>query len=703
MKAQYAKITVQVLLVSLLAFLLVGCGESGNPGGDTGPGQTASISISSDAESLPANGEGSANLRLELSDAAGEPVDVRTSVSLHTNLGNFRGGGKESRAKTVDESGEVMVSFNAGTTPGKAEIWAESNGVKQKIEIMLIDPDKAGALTLDAGNEAIVADGSSQVGVFATVTNKDEPLEGVRVEFETTLGKFVSDNEAASQEGSLPGLDEIGESGKRVKAVTDGDGEARVMLESGTDRGVAMVTARIGGYLETTTIQFISGPPVSISLRAAPSTIKPYGTTDLIATLLDAHDNPVEEETINFYEVLNESGGSLEELTATTNVNGEAKVPYSAGTITGKDIIQAAAESTAVLTTTEITVDPEAIVVDSIEVTSGSSDLVADGSDETTILATVTDIDEEPAVGKTVEFTTTAGTLVSQSAETDENGIARVRLRSSTNTGPAKVRAKCDGFIGEREVEFIAGPADHILLYALPDVVPPNGAFEVVAGVMDQYDNRLMETERVTFKIRKAGESNVLDSAELTPDEAEDGVYRYDWTASYEADELEIMAETARGISETKTVRVEEGALIVGDINISSGTDRLDPDGVSSTAIRATVTDNNGDPASGITVDFSTTLGSLSETSAVTDANGIAEVSLIAGNSGGVATVTADANGFKARTEVEFLSSAAGRIIVNAVPGTIKPEGTTTIEAKVIDSKGNPIEGAPLNFDVYQN
>lgn len=32
MKAQYAKITVQVLLVSLLALLLVGCGESGSPG-----------------------------------------------------------------------------------------------------------------------------------------------------------------------------------------------------------------------------------------------------------------------------------------------------------------------------------------------------------------------------------------------------------------------------------------------------------------------------------------------------------------------------------------------------------------------------------------------------------------------------------------------------------------------------------------------
>ncbi|HMA85945.1 MAG TPA: invasin domain 3-containing protein, partial [Desulfosalsimonadaceae bacterium] len=164
MKAQYAKITIQVMLVSLLAFLLVGCGESGSPGGDSGIGQTAAISMASGDQSLPADGKTATTLTLNMTDSVGNAVDVRTSVRVHTNLGHFRNGEKEYKLKTIDDSGALQVAFRAGTTPGTAEIWAESNDVKQKVEVMLYDPDKVGSLTLETGAESVVADGSSQVG-----------------------------------------------------------------------------------------------------------------------------------------------------------------------------------------------------------------------------------------------------------------------------------------------------------------------------------------------------------------------------------------------------------------------------------------------------------------------------------------------------------------------------------------------------------
>ena len=707
MKAQYAKITVQVMLISLLSFLLVGCGESGSPGGDSGIGRTASISMAPGEDSLPADGKSSTMLDLSMIDSVGDAVEVDTSVRVQTNLGHFRNGKKEYKVETIDDSGTVVVQFTAGTTPGTAEIWAESNDVRQKVQVRLYDPDKVGSLSLDTGAGSIVADGSSQVGIFAIVTDSNgEPIEGLTVNFETTLGKFATGS-SDPRKASLAAAGLLEDLEKQTTAVTDVDGEAKVMLTSGTSRGTANITVDINGRIETDTIEFMPGAPVSISLRAAPSTIKPGGETDLIARLLDQNGNPVEEETIYFYESGNETDGSLQAITAPTNVNGEAEVVYIAGTKAGEDRIRASAASTAITAETAIDVDPEAVVVDGITVTPGAPELVADGASRATILAEVTDIDGQPAIGKRVDFTTTAGTLLTETAETDQNGIARVSLQSTTNSGPARVRARCDGFIGETDVEFVPGPADHILMYAIPDVVAPEGEFEVVAAVLDKYDNRLLETERLAFLVREVGGTEILDSTELRPEDAEEGVYSYVWTAAsvYEADDdLEITAQVSSEVSETVIVRIDPDAIRIGEIEIESGADSLVADGTSETTIRATVLDENDlSPIPGFTVDFSTTLGTLSSLSATTDSNGMAEVKLRAGKIGGVATVTADANGFKASTNIDFLAGAPERVSIIARPGTVSPNGTTTIHARILDGDRNPIEGETLIFSVYAN
>jgi len=703
MKAQYAKITIQVMLVSLLAFLLVGCGESGSPGGDNGIGRTASISMAPGVESLPADGKTSTTLNLSMVDTVGDAVEMDTSVKVRTNLGCFRNGEKEYKVETIDDSGTVVVQFTSGTIPGTAEIWAESNDVKQKVEVMLYDPDKVGSLTLSTGGDSIVADGSSRVGIFATITDSNgEPIEGLTVNFETSLGTFETNN-AAGKDASLVAVGLIEKNDQKTTAVTDVDGEAKVMLISGTDRGTANITVNIDGRVSTTTVDLIAGAPVSISLRAAPSTIKPSGTATLIATLLDANENPVEGETINFNESVNMSGGSLNSISVPTNVNGKAEVTYTAGPEMGEDAIRASTSSNAIMAMTTINVDPDAIVVGAIEVIAGSPDLVADGSSQTQIQATVTDIEGDPALGKKVNFKTTAGTLSARSVVTDENGIAHVNLQSSTNSGPAAVRAESDGFIGNAEVQFIAGPADYILLYAIPDVVAPNGAFETVAGVFDQNDNRLLETERVTFLVRKAGGTEVIDSAEIPPEDAEDGVYRFEWTAAYGPEDLEITARTSNEVSETVTVDVDPDAIRVGEITLESGTESLIADGNASTAIRATVLNTNGTPVQGVEVDFSTTLGTISPASETTDSTGIAEVTLKAGSFGGIATVTADAQGYKAETDVQFTAGTPGKVSIVSRPGLVKPGGTSTIRARLIDGMGNPIEGETLTFDAYIN
>ncbi len=463
MRDTYAKITFRLLLASFLAFVLVGCGGgSGSPGSDP-----KSLTLSTEAAELPADGGSSTLVTAYVTDSAQRPVEETTAVTFRTTLGVFGNGKTEQRVRTVDDTGVTTVSLITGTTSGTAEVTASVGDMTQRVEVVFYDPHKVGSISLRTGAASIIADGSSQVAVIATVLDADEnPEPGKTVAFSTTLGVFFEEN-------PIPGAGE----NRHTEAVTDVDGEARVILISGTAIGTAEILASVEGLNASASVLFTAGEPFTIALRAAPSTVKPGGETDIIARIFDLYGNPIAGETVVFSDLVNLSGGGLEATTADTNVNGEARVTYTAGSEAGVDTLQAAmASDSSMKATTPVEVDPDAIVIGGIEVTAGSSTLVADGTSKVKIRATVTDIDGKPAIGKEVTFTSRAGLLNPDTDDTSDLGLAEVYLQASTFAGPVIVEGECDGFIDSVTVTFIPGEADHIILYAFPNVVPPNGA-----------------------------------------------------------------------------------------------------------------------------------------------------------------------------------------------------------------------------------
>lgn len=697
MRHRYAKITC-LILISFLALFGAGCGESGTPGGAAGPGITASISLSADLDSMPADGVTSTTITAILKDSANEPVNERTSVVFRTTRGTFRNGSQEYKVRLSDDSGSILVTLIADSASGTAEVSVEANSISQKIEVKFFDPSKIGAITLRTGAESITADGKSQVAVIATVRdNLGNPEEGATVTFKTSLGQFVEAN-------PLPGI-----TNRTTTADTDVDGEAAVMLVSGRTIGTAAILASINGLNTTATVTFTADQPHTITLRAAPSTIKPNGTSTLFARLLDINGNPVANQNVVFSQTVNETEGTLNVLTASTNVNGEVQSTYIGGDDEGTDILQAALFSNLDMKAqTSVTVDPGAIVIAGIDVTTGAPSIVADGKTKVNIRATVTDVDGSPAGGKTVTFTTTAGTIPATAKTDDEYGIANVMLQSSTIAGPVTIRAECDGFIDEAVVQFVPGPAHHIIMYAFPDTVPPKGPFQTAAIVQDQYDNRI-DDQRLILQVRRAGHPEIVDTAEMTPEQAEDGVYRFDWTAAraYGEGNLEITARVnapdGKVVSKTVTVVVDETATIVGGITVIAGAEEIKADGTSSVLIRATVLDYDGAPAQGITVEFDTTLGTFSSPQKETDANGIADVILTSGTTWGTATVTANANGFLDEVDVRFTSLKAGGVSLTAMPGIVKPGGQATVIAELRDDSGAPVPNQVLYFNIYEN
>jgi len=119
--------------------------------------------------------------------------------------------------------------------------------------------------------------------------------------------------------------------------------------------------------------------------------------------------------------------------------------------------------------------------------------------------------------------------------------------------------------------------------------------------------------------------------------------------------------------------------------------------------ITAKILDANGNTrmVGGVTVTFATSAGSLSATSATTDASGVATITLTPVSTtkpGSTAVVTASAAGLTGQVTISFTSGAVASISVSVSKSTIKILETTTVTATVKDANGNTIQGAAVTF-----
>ncbi|EFE06828.1 Ig-like domain-containing protein [Citrobacter youngae] len=123
-------------------------------------------------------------------------------------------------------------------------------------------------------------------------------------------------------------------------------------------------------------------------------------------------------------------------------------------------------------------------------------------------------------------------------------------------------------------------------------------------------------------------------------------------------------------------------------------------DGSSASVITASVVNANGLPVSGVTVNWSTTAGSLSVASSVTSANGKATTSLTDSGTAGLVTVTAAISGSSKSTQMTVTDSKAGYVLASlaADKNTLLNDGTDLVKltATVKDGNGNLISGVPV-------
>ena len=283
---------------------------------------------------------------IALRDAAGGALAGR-QVSLRSTAGNAL----SAATVTTDTAGQAKFQLT-GTKGGTDTVIASALGSAASIEVSV------------AASQIIFATpaADTEVPVLApqTVTVSyllnGAPQAGQVIEFLATRGTVSPSS-----------------------AVTDATGQASAAITS-SSAGVSTVTAKAGSLLGSQRIEFVSRTPAKLTMQPSPaivgvnlSTVS-TNSSQLIAIVRDASDNPVKGRVVSFSALSDPSNGRIEPAISTTDASGIATVAFYPGANpTGNGQIQVRAE---VLRTLEEITANSPIVRGTTQLTAARQDMV---------------------------------------------------------------------------------------------------------------------------------------------------------------------------------------------------------------------------------------------------------------------------------------------------------------------------------------
>ncbi|MCH9662149.1 MAG: Ig-like domain-containing protein [Gammaproteobacteria bacterium] len=619
-------------------------------------GAPATIAVSAEPTSLTADGSSTSAISAVVTDANGNPV-AGAEVSFATTTGAVNA------TATTAENGVATATLTAPTTAGTATVTATADAASGSTDVTFVAGSAANA-AVSADPPALPADGSSTSTITAVITDENgNPVSGETVTFATALGSIDP-----------------------ATATTDENGVATTTLTAATTAGTATVNAIAGAASGATEVQFSAGAAGNVAVSADPTTLPADGssTSAVTARVTDANGNPLAGEMVIFATNL----GSIDSATATTDGDGVATATLTAATTAGTATVNATAGGAGGSTDVEFSAGAAA----NIGVTAEPATVPADGVSTSMITARVTDVNGNPVAGESVTFATTLGDISPTSATTNANGEATATLTSAITVGTATVSASASGTSGVTDVAFVTGAAANVAVTADPAALPADGASTSIINVQVTDDNgNPIAGATVDF-------ATTLGSIEpIVATTDENGVATATLTAATTTGTATVSA-TAGSASGTTDVAFVAGTA--ANVEVGADPTTLTADGSSTSAISARVTDANGNPVAGETVNFATTLGAIDPTTATTNANGVATATLTAASSPGTANVTAVAGAANGSTNVDFVVGSAANVDVTANPTTLTADGSSTsaITARVTDANGNPIAGESVTF-----
>lgn len=171
-----------------------------------------------------------------------------------------------------------------------------------------------------------------QIQIRADNANQAKGLEGKQVELQTSLGSLITSYIGKFEDNVIVS--------KPIKASDIKDNVITVKFWLKSEfAGTAVLQAKLLGetlqngeprYQTTVDTRFRATTPAKMLFQPVKSVITPGGSTEVVATVKDKNDVPVEGQTVVFSRAADSSAGRLSAATAVTDSRGEARVVYQA-------------------------------------------------------------------------------------------------------------------------------------------------------------------------------------------------------------------------------------------------------------------------------------------------------------------------------------------------------------------------------------
>ncbi|MBM4464474.1 MAG: hypothetical protein FJ014_02710 [Chloroflexi bacterium] len=578
------------------------------------PGPPYTVTLEANPTSILVGGFTS-TLTATVTDQFDNHVADGTVVTFTTSLGEV---GSTEVARTTT-SGVATATLTSGDTAGVAAITATADS-EVATTVVTFTPDVPYTITLVAYPTSI------PIGWFTstiTATVKDQYANMVANDTAVT---FATD------------LGSVGSSSVVKPTV---NGVATATLTSGLIIGTANITATSGSAEGQTQVTFTVGAPYTVTVESWLPTIEVGGNTAAItATVTDIGSYAVADGTPV---VFTTDFGSLGSTTVTKyTTDGVAVATLTSGTTPGIANITATADSRFGTATVKIAPGPP----HTVEVTANPTYIPIGGA-TSTITATVKDrYGNNVTNGTNVDFITALGNVWPPSDATME-GKAVTTLTSGLTKGTARVTAISGPESGPVDVIFTIGPPFFINVVADPTTIGLNGqTSNLQATVKDIGGNNVADGTVVTFttSLGALGSDTVVKTTT-------GGVAMAVLTSETTAGTAVI---TATADSKYHTTQVVFSPDPPHKVTVTANPMAIPANGVSTSTVRATVTDRYGNMvADGITCSFHTTLGSVWPPFDTT-LGGVAETTLTSSDDPGLATVTATCAGIQGTIHVSF-------------------------------------------------
>ena len=380
------------------------------------------------------------------------------------------------------------------------------------------------------------------------------------------------------------------------------------------------------------------------------------------------------------------SGGDLAVTQATTDSSGRATATLSAGTLAAGTAITVTASSGSVSGQVVVNV---VNTQQTLTLTTSSPQIPSDGSSSATITALVRGASNQFLSGVSVCFSATSGGLgglTGGCATTDVNGSATATLSPAGDKTNRRITVTATAGTATDTVAVdvtgtrlsVTGPASLI----------QNAQGTYTVALIDAGNNGIPNT---TVTLTSA-QGNTLSPSTVTTSSA--GQATFNVTGTVGGDDT--LTAAALGLQATQKVSVSSQSFA---FTAPAAGAKINLGAVQTISVTWT---SNGVAQSGKTINFSTTRGTLSAASAVTDGTGTASVTITSAISG-PAIITASNANVSAQVAVDFLATTPATIDVQASPSTIQIQGQSTISAVVRDAANNLVEGKTVDFQTVND